>query len=355
MSDSPPKICNRNDGRKWRCGRPAFEGRTLCEKHYLQGKLRQHKEPVPDDLKFERQRYRKNHQENDENRSSVSKKGKRKVLDDSEDDPDLDDALKKMNLKKGDLELDLIRGYLSSQVQKKKGKQPQKEDIVKELKYGRLEISQSSPSTPPIPVTNVKVGAPAPSSAPTRFFRSKNIDRVPVATMQILPSIKANVKASTKKCHWCGMCSYRVLIKCLTCKKRFFCEDCIRERNQDKEDVQKECPVCCGTCSCKVCIKGKSKEDRTKDLVVYRGEEKFEKTEQLLYMIHLLLPILEQINQEKDTEMDIESNIQEKDQSELQIQDAADSTKQQCWESGLSNGLNGFLSRVNFQTGHDLG
>ncbi|GJW54701.1 lysine-specific demethylase JMJ25-like protein [Tanacetum coccineum] len=81
------KICNRNDGRKWRCGRPAFEGRTLCEKHYLQGKLRQNKEPVPDDLKFERQPHRNNHQENDEIRSNASKKGKRKGLDDSEDDP----------------------------------------------------------------------------------------------------------------------------------------------------------------------------------------------------------------------------------------------------------------------------
>ncbi|GJS94539.1 lysine-specific demethylase JMJ25-like protein [Tanacetum coccineum] len=323
------KICNRNDGRKWRCGRPAFEGRTLCEKHYLQGKLRQNKEPVPDDLKFERQPHRNNHQENDEIRSNASKKGKRKVLDDSEDDPveitqkgprkkskkskkskssskssadmseDLDDALKKMNLKKGDLQLDLIRGYLNSQVEKKKGKQPQKEDIVKELKYGRLEISQTSPSTPPIPVTNVKVGAPAPISAPTRFFRSKNIDRVPVATMQVV---------------------FRNLISTIL----------ITVTNQDKEDVQKECPVCCGTCSCKVCMKGKPKEDRTKDLVVYRGEEKFEKTEQLLYMIHLLLPILEQINHEKDTEMDIESNIQEKDQSELQIQDATDSTKPRC-------------------------
>nr|GEY09301.1 hypothetical protein [Tanacetum cinerariifolium] len=210
------KICNRNDGRKWRCSRPAFEGRTLCEKHYLQGKLRQNKEPVPDDLKFERQPHRNNHQENDEIKSNASKKGKRKVLDDSEDDPveitqkgprkkskkakkskssskssadmseNLDDALKRLNLKKGDLHLDLIRGYLNSQVEKKKGKKPQKEDIVKELKYGRLEISQTSPSTPPVPVTNVKVGAPAPISAPTRFFRSKNIDRVPVATMQVV-------------------------------------------------------------------------------------------------------------------------------------------------------------------------
>ncbi|PWA96122.1 hypothetical protein CTI12_AA043050 [Artemisia annua] len=152
MSDSRPKICNRNDGRKWRCGWPAFEGRTLCEKHYLQGKLRQHKEPVPDDLKFERQVYRKNH----ENESGVSKKGKRKVLDDSEDDP-------------VEITLESLR------VKSKKSK-----------KYGRLEISQTSPSTPPIPINYVKVGAPAPSSAPTRFLRSKNIDRVPGATMQVV-------------------------------------------------------------------------------------------------------------------------------------------------------------------------
>nr|GEV12191.1 hypothetical protein [Tanacetum cinerariifolium] len=45
------------------------------------------KEPVPDDLKFERQPHRNNHQENDEIKSNASKKGKRKVLDDSEDDP----------------------------------------------------------------------------------------------------------------------------------------------------------------------------------------------------------------------------------------------------------------------------
>ncbi|KAI3828147.1 hypothetical protein L1987_02244 [Smallanthus sonchifolius] len=50
---------------------------------------------------------------------------------------DLDDALKKMNLKKWDLQLDLI--CLNRQIEKKKGKQPHKEDIVKELKYGRLE------------------------------------------------------------------------------------------------------------------------------------------------------------------------------------------------------------------------
>lgn len=48
------------------------------------------------------------------------------------------------------------------------------------------------------------------------------------------------------------------------------------------------------------------------DLVVYRGEGEFDKNQQLLYMTHLLLPLLEQINQEKDREMDIEAKIKGK-------------------------------------------
>ncbi|KAI3823918.1 hypothetical protein L1987_05363 [Smallanthus sonchifolius] len=353
--------CKRNDGRQWRCRRPVIPGRTLCEAHFLQGRLRQNKEPVPESLKIERQKTRRN-QANpsgkiesraNQNTSSSNlprkggqiqsancsnsprKRRKRNLkegnLKSSVDlSEDLDDALKKMNLKKGDLQLDLIRGYLNRQIEKKKGKQPQKEDIVKELKYGRLEISQSSPSTAPVTVNNVKVGAPASGSVPTRFFRSKNMDRIPVATMQILPNIKATVKAATKKCHWCRMCSYRVLVKCLNCKKHLFCEDCIRVRSHDKAEVKKNCPVCSGTCSCRVCERAKYKEVKTKDLVVYTGEGKFDKSQQLLYMIHLLIPLIEQINQEKHNEMVIEAKIKGKDHNELQIQEVLGSPNQHC-------------------------
>nr|XP_043622981.1 lysine-specific demethylase JMJ25 [Erigeron canadensis]XP_043622982.1 lysine-specific demethylase JMJ25 [Erigeron canadensis]XP_043622983.1 lysine-specific demethylase JMJ25 [Erigeron canadensis] len=331
--------CNRNDGRQWRCRRPAMEGRTLCEAHFLQGRLRQNKEPVPENLKLERTNARKNpngkraKNPSDNGSNSARKKGRRNekeskfksCVDLSED---LDDALRKMNLKKGDLQLDLIRGYLNRQIEKKKGNQLPKEDIVKELKYGRLEISQCAPSTPPITLNNIKVGVPASSPVPTRFFRSKNIERIPISTMQLLPNIKANVKASTKKCHWCRMCSYRVLVKCLDCKKHFFCEDCIQQRHQDKADVKKQCPVCSETCSCRVCIKGKSKEVKNKELVVFSGDGNFNRSQQLLYMIDLLLPLLEQINQEKDTELVLEAKIKGKDLNELQIHDAIVSPKQ---------------------------
>ncbi|KAL8228671.1 hypothetical protein R6Q57_013571 [Mikania cordata] len=351
--------CKRNDGRQWRCRRPVVEGRTLCEAHFLQGRLRQNKEPVPENLKLERQKTRRKREKPtgkseiraNENTSSSnvsrkrgkiqseyssnmhSKRRKRNLkeakLKSSVDlSEDLDDALKKMNLKKGDLQLDLIRGYLNRQIEKKKGKQPHKEDIVKELKYGRLEISQS-PSAATVTVNNVKIGATASSTVPTRFFRSKNIDRIPVATMQVLPNIKATVKSATKKCHWCRMCSYRVLVKCLNCKKHWFCEDCIRARSHDKAEVKKQCPVCSGTCTCRACERGKTKEVKTKDLV-YSGEGKFDKIQQLLYMIHLLLPLIEQINQEKHIEMDIEAKIKGMDHSELQIQEAIGSPKQRC-------------------------
>lgn len=371
---SDEQRCKRSDGKKWRCRRVVMEGRTLCEAHFLQGRHRQHKEPVPDDLKLERQKRRTQKiEENPSEKSEIRangnvgcsnfprKRGKTNLIEEGvvgssnqqrkrgrtqketkssvDISEDLDDALKTMNLKKGDLQLDLIRGYLNRQIEKKKkGKQPQKEDTVKELKYGRLEISQSSPSTTTTPITavnnggllNVKVGIPASNSVPTRFFRSKNIDRLPIATMQILPSIKANVKATTNKCHWCRMGSYRVFVKCLTCKKQFFCEDCIRERYLDKADIKKQCPVCHGSCSCRVCIKGRSKEVKTKDLVVFSGEEKFDKTQQRLYMIYLLLPLLEQINQEKIIELEIEAKIKGKDRSEIEIQNATGSQKQQC-------------------------
>lgn len=212
MGDDLPdeQRCHRNDGRKWRCRRPVVEGRTLCEAHFLQGRLRQNREPVPETLKLDRQRTprnqesprvtsssRKRSQIESENSSNLSRKRLKKEaklkspVDVSED---LDDALKKMNLKKGDLRLDLIRGCLNRQIEKKKkkkkgkGKVKEKEDVVKELKYGRLEISQSSTSTPPpqpLTLNNVKIGLPPSSSLPTRFFRSKNIDRFPLPTIQV--------------------------------------------------------------------------------------------------------------------------------------------------------------------------
>ncbi|KAI3698017.1 hypothetical protein L6452_31126 [Arctium lappa] len=355
--------CKRSDGRKWRCRRPVMQGRTLCEAHFAQSHYRKQREPVPHHLKLERSDPPQIDQESPKNQDGVlpqkrtrrnnltirangdvgcsnlqgkrSKKEEKSSVDISEK---LDDALRKMNLEKGDLQLDLIRGCLMRQVEKKKEKQlTTKENVVRDLKYGRLEISQSPVSSRLISATNagslnVKVGVPAPNFFPRRVFRSKNIEPLPIATMQILPSVKAKVKVVTKKkkCHWCRKCGYRNLIKCSTCKKHIFCEDCVQARCLDKTNVKKKCPVCCGTCDCRACIKERSKDVKTKDLVVYNSKKKFDKSEQLLYMIDMLLPLLEQINQEKTIELNMEAKLKERHHTELQIQPAIDSEKQQC-------------------------
>ncbi|CAO2842744.1 unnamed protein product, partial [Amaranthus hypochondriacus] len=44
--------CKRTDGRGWRCKRRVLEGKTLCEIHYEQGRLRQQRITVPDELKI---------------------------------------------------------------------------------------------------------------------------------------------------------------------------------------------------------------------------------------------------------------------------------------------------------------
>ncbi|KVI01042.1 WRC-like protein [Cynara cardunculus var. scolymus] len=404
--------CKRSDGRKWRCRRPVMQGRTLCEAHFAQSHYRKQREPVPDHLKLERPKptadlpqideessgnlkimenedvgcpilpqkrsRRKRKEENsvcgfgenptdnlkirangDAGCSNLppkqGKRNKREEKSSVDISEKLDDALRKMNLEKGDLQLDLIRGCLMRQVEKKKEKQlTTKENVVRDLKYGRLEISQSPVSSRLISGNNagslnVKVGVPASNFFPRRVFRSKNIEPLPIATMQILPSVKAKVKVAKKKCHWCRKCGYRNFIKCSTCKKHIFCEDCVQARLQlsewirclDKTNVKKNCPVCCGTCDCRACIKERSKDVKItvrnratiivfililnvhnpysfmfgtmfQDLVVYNSKKKFDKSEQLLYMIDMLLPLLEQINQEKIVELNMEAKIKGK-------------------------------------------
>ena len=51
----PDKLrCTRTDGRRWRCKRRVMENMKLCEIHYLQGRHRQYRENVPEDLKIQR-------------------------------------------------------------------------------------------------------------------------------------------------------------------------------------------------------------------------------------------------------------------------------------------------------------
>ncbi|XP_059659957.1 lysine-specific demethylase JMJ28 isoform X2 [Cornus florida] len=327
--------CRRTDGRQWRCTRRVMDDKKLCEIHYIQGRRHQHKGKDPESLKLQRKPKNKRRNQDSElqnleirarKRERVSKKAKRsQTIGASEA---LDEALKKMKLKRGDLQLELIREFLKRQVEKKKERESERSDreVTRELPYGLMAISPSPPSPSPqqqignAGPCNVKLGLDS-SSFPRRCFRSKNIEPIPIGSFQIVPCARKDKnlkKRRRKNCHWCRKSSYRILIKCSTCRKEFFCTDCITERNFDKQEVRMSCPVCRGTCSCRACSKNQSKDPKHKDL--FRDRKLVDKLYLLHYLIFMLLPVLEQINKDQRIELEIEAKIKGKTPSEVQIQ-----------------------------------
>ncbi|KAJ9535526.1 hypothetical protein OSB04_un001337 [Centaurea solstitialis] len=268
--------CKRTDGKRWQCSRPAMEGKAFCEAHYLQIRHRQLKKPVPESIKlqprFKRSKSIPKPEEEDsyELRSNVSPQQR---------------ANNKRKRSGGETSNAVSEVGSSSRTKraKKGNNNPKETPVVKDLKYGVMEIGGGQGVTPASASKQdvspkKKVGVPLSTSGFRRPIRSKNAEPVPIATVQMLPSIKANIKATAKKtnnkrkCHWCKWTSYRVFVQCFTCKL-FFCEECIDQRFYDKAAVKRECPICDGTCYCKPCIKERLKADKLQELVVNNLEK----------------------------------------------------------------------------------
>ncbi|XP_018484115.2 lysine-specific demethylase JMJ28-like isoform X2 [Raphanus sativus] len=332
--------CNRSDGKQWRCKRRALEGKKMCETHTSQLTLKRSKQKKAA-ASAESTRSRRGDEASEMERRS-KKKRKREVGEAEA----VDEAVKKMDLKRGDLQLDLIRMALKREAEKKK-KAPKKkkkkkrkeisvnkhfvgEELTKVLPYGIMAISPpspttsnvSSPSPSPSPC-DVKVGE-EPVSLTKRRFRSKNIEPLPFGKMQVVP-FKGKLVKAKRRCHWCGTRGFEDLISCLSCEREFFCVDCIEKRNKgSKEEVEKKCPVCCGSCRCKACSASVSGVTECKDSRNVRSG--IDRVLHLHYAVCMLLPVLKEINAEDRAE--VENNTAEKkgkNLAELQI-DSSDLT-----------------------------
>lgn len=143
-----------------------MENVKFCEIHYLQGRLRQNREKVPDSLKLQR---------------NMKKKKKRKKLM-KNDVVEIIRAKKKKkrNQKQCDVQLDLIRMVLQREVEKKK-KNKKDVDEESELHYSEGELRKELPNgvmeiAPPVS-TSYDVGFHSNGTVTPRYFRSKNVDR----------------------------------------------------------------------------------------------------------------------------------------------------------------------------------
>ncbi|XWS18284.1 hypothetical protein CRYUN_Cryun32bG0030600 [Craigia yunnanensis] len=356
--------CKRTDGRQWRCRRRVMEGKKLCELHHIQGRHRQKKQKVPESLKMQRIKRKKkafvnNKLEIRANLLKLARPMKRKRLIEGESEA-LDEAVRKMKLKRGDLPLELIRMVLKREFEKKKRKESdcsdfddeeeEKGDFMREFPNGLMAISSSSPhfdnagscsgsasgsGSVSGSCFNVKVGETETNTVAItrRRFRSKNIEPLPVGTLQVVPYKKkvVNLRSGRRiRCHWCRKGGVRSLIKCSSCRQQFFCLDCIKEQYFVKrEEVKIACPVCCGTCGCKACSVSQHGDTECKEFL--RDKNKVDKVLHFHYLICMLLPVLKQINQDQSVEIEVEAKIKGKKLSDMQVQPAEfGGNKQYC-------------------------
>ncbi|WCJ26916.1 Transcription factor jumonji (jmjC) domain-containing protein [Euphorbia peplus] len=362
--------CKRTDGRQWRCNRRVMEDKKLCEIHHLQGRHRQHKTKVPETLKIQREYKRKSNPNADseepnwELRAQKVKLGKsikrKKSVGDS--------VGESVKLKRGDLQLELIQMVLNREVEKRNKKKKKKKkkktkvavqrvrsdddndgfssnsegEYMRDLPNGLMAISPakhfsnggaggavaSSSSSP----CDVKIGGSDFNSVTRRCFRSKNIEPMPIGAMQVVPFKKDLVRlrrGKRKKCHLCRRSGVKTLIRCSSCRKQFYCLDCIKDQYFDmQEEVKIACPVCRGTCGCKICTAIRSRDVECKDLST--DKSRVNKVLHFHYLICMLLPVLKKINQDQSIEIELEAKIIGREPSDVEIQQAEGGCNNQC-------------------------
>ncbi|CAN1810862.1 Lysine-specific demethylase JMJ28 [Linum perenne] len=317
-----------------------MQGKKLCEIHHLQGKHRQNRWKVPESLKIQREysnvkgRFRAQNGE-----VKLGKNKKRKKLDKKK--------MKRIKAKKNALQFELIRMVLKREGEKRNKKkkttdsdsdksEEDEEELMQDLPNGFMAISPAkhfnnvgscSASTTSC---EVKIGADFSSR---RRFRSKNIEPMPIAALQVLPGkrdvveLNGGKKMKKKKCHCCRKSGLSTLIRCSSCRKEFFCMDCIKDQYFDEqEEVQTACPVCRGTCGCKACSAIRFR-DRECEEFSNEGRQ-VNKVLYFHYMICMLLPVLIQMNKDLTVEMKMEAKRKGLKLSEIQIQQAKVSSNQ---------------------------
>ncbi|KAF7803570.1 lysine-specific demethylase JMJ25-like [Senna tora] len=335
--------CKRTDGRQWRCSRRVMDNVKLCEIHYLQGRHRQYREKVPESLKLQRKR-KKGLNKNDSVLNNVDVKARKvgkmakmmkkrlKVSDDSEA---TEAPVRKKVSKEGDKKLELIKMVLKREVEKRKKKKKQGEkrkkqkeeffyysegELTKELPNGIMAISGA-----PMPQEYCNVGSHCDvkvsddhKAITPRYFRSKNAERLPLGKLQVVPYGSNLRKGKRKKCHWCQRSDSWNLIKCSSCQKEFFCMDCIKERYFDTQnEVKKACPVCRRTCTCKDCLASQCKDNEIEEFST--GKNRVDRILHFHYLICMLLPVLKQINEDQNAEIEREAKTRGKRPSDIHI------------------------------------
>ncbi|RDX97710.1 Lysine-specific demethylase JMJ25, partial [Mucuna pruriens] len=147
--------------------------------------------------------------------------------------------------------------------------------------------------------------------------------------------------ARTLRCHQCWQKSRSGIVICTECKRKQYCYECITKWYPDKtrEEIETACPFCLGNCNCRLCLK----EDMS--VVTGTGEADTDvKLQKLFYLLDKILPLLQNIQWEQRSELEVEASMhgsqlleEEIVQSQIDDDDRYDLCLTCCME--LRNGL----------------
>ncbi|ERN16983.1 lysine-specific demethylase JMJ25 [Amborella trichopoda] len=282
--------CKRSDGKQWRCNALSMPDKTVCEKHYIQAKKRAANSAL---------------------RASL-KKAKKKSTDESDTyvDNKKDEIEKPLTNAKGGHEISpATTGKKSKEkVAKNQSSYAPKEVPVKgSVTRSAVKLNEDAQRDLAHSDDNKTKSASKlhPSIVTSRNKTPKSsAGKVPVEYSG--KSTDSSGEASGQTCHQCQK-SYKGKINwCMNCNRRGYCNSCLSKWYPDipPEEIQRVCPVCRGTCNCKVCLCGDN-------LIKVRIQEipGHDKLRYIHHLLSLVLPVLKQIDIEQNMELEAETKV----------------------------------------------
>ncbi|KVH89577.1 JmjC domain-containing protein [Cynara cardunculus var. scolymus] len=275
--------CKRSDGKQWRCHAMSMPDKTVCEKHYIQAKRRA---------------------ANSAMRASL-KKAKRKSVGESDS---------YLESKSDDMDSPLVDFPISGSGNKHKEKLPKKQisysPETPSFKNSSVHISSKSNDDPQRDLAESEETPRAyrtPSSvADSSKSRSDKMHGASAMTETSDGSSESSEDTGGQICHQCRRDDTERIVWCLKCDRRGYCDECIATWYPDipVEEIHRICPVCRGSCNCKMCLRGDNMiKGKIRDIP---GQEKLE---HLFCLLSSVLPVVKQIHFEQCSELELERRL----------------------------------------------
>ncbi|XP_077227282.1 jmjC domain protein JMJ24 isoform X2 [Tasmannia lanceolata] len=290
--------CKRSDGKQWRCSALSMPDKTVCEKHYIQAKRRAANSAL---------------------RASL-KKAKRRSVDES-------DVYSDGKYDEVDVPLLSTKGVeFSSAGKKHKDKMPKNQPLYSPETLTMRSFSSrnhqksndgSQRDAAQIDENRTKSDSKTPPSASDSLrIRTQKISNGISQGDHSPKSSDSSGEPGGQTCHQCRRNDREAVIWCLRCDRKGYCHGCISKWYPDipLDGIRRACPVCRGTCNCKVCLRGdnlikKSVVECSWLQVRIREIAGRDKLQYLHCLLSLVLPVLKQIHSEQSFELEVETRL----------------------------------------------